>query len=889
MSVLSGPSVRSDGSRRVRLNVSALLGDEVIAKFLIVVDEEAGMEQLLTKVQQQLKRNGLHSTVHSVLNGNQATLPSDELVGDILRDKEEIIVLLRGNDGQMLHERVSARRGEAPPAPGSASRRHMGPDAGGGGLHRSSQLADVYTPTGGTSLIGVPAGLHQFGVINHGGSQTVLPVRATVTLPPQAANYEDSSDEDNSDDEDAREPLAPVEDYPPMPAPPRHAPEGAAGIPGPYEEFECERMPYETMVVDHPHDPVQLSSYDNDWLVDNFTPRLREFIMSSFQADLITEPKYVPSIGKFVGAKFLQASGCFVSVFMRPQTAIGSDPNATLPVHYNIAKSDLMRFQRKVEKHIDELQQHQELFKGAMRALKALLGKGMSDSDQVNTMLPHAYDYMDEVEGMQLEADRPMLPLSSSGSHPIIIVDTSGAVARNLPYVKAAMKRALHAHVAGKASFQLIRFRRSDGEPRLWSQEMMPPTEGSLQAAEDWIDALQPAPCGRLMNAVKFALAHKDCDEIYIVSSAESFKAAHHESVLHSIRHLNHREVAINTVGVDPAPEGELMLRYISESNHGDFILKSFSEQGFSRNNAIPSADMKWTSWRTNLVNEKSEKLASSFKEQKMSIGSQIRIIEVMLREESRKEATWHEEWRAAQRLLGSQKDAKKAALPDRDMIKELERKSSRTVSARVGGGYLYQTDYVQLGMEQLFEHKSAVPWTAHSDTLAVGPKMPLHGADKTRMPKLPPSLESMPMAPAQESEQHIGGRGAVPRSRGGAQATQRPRGPGGGGGGGNGSNPWANDGMDRTRRPAARQGGAGSSGSGRRAASADRAAGVVRSPSPAPNRSGSRRRSQTPPAVVERRVHQAPLGRAPPPPPPPPPPAPPEQPGPVLERRWSF
>lgn len=52
------------------------------------------------------------------------------------------------------------------------------------------------------------------------------------------------------------------------------------------------------------------------------------------------------SIGKFVGAKFLQSSGAFVSVFMRPQTSLKSDGAATLPVHYNIPRSELSMFQR---------------------------------------------------------------------------------------------------------------------------------------------------------------------------------------------------------------------------------------------------------------------------------------------------------------------------------------------------------------------------------------------------------------------------------------------------------------------------------------------------------------------------------------------------------------
>jgi len=735
----------------MRINVIAPLADQADAKFLVVVDEMAGMNQLVEKVQRYLKGQGVYSTVAQILNSFQATLPADELLGNCLRDGEEITVLLRGDDGQMLQQplgrvvRRSPRAAAAPPPPAEEFSRS--------GLEYANPGA---TPiAGATALLAVPSGPNQFGVIGGGGDAArVLPVRASVTLPPQLQHGGESSSDEESDGSD--EPFAPIEDYPPLPHMPKNAPPGAAGIPGPNEELELERMPYETMWVDHPHDPVTLNSYDNDWLVENLTPRLRQFIMSRFQSDLITEPKYVPSIGKFVAAKFLQASGSFVSVFMRPQTAIASDPNATMPVHYNIPKSELFLFQRKIEQQIDQLQQHQEQFRGSIRALKALLGKGMSETDHVNIMLPHSYDVLEEVEGTMLEAEKPLLPITSVGSHPIVIIDSSGAVGDHLGYVKAAVKRALHTHVVGKKSFQMIRLVSSTGKPRLWAQAMTPPTEVALQYAEDWIDCLVPAPAyeKRLEEAVRFALAHKECDEIYIISSGCKLRPALHEQILNKIRSSNKAEVAINTIGVDPDPEGELLLRNISESNHGDFTLKSFQKQGIGRANAIPTADSRWTSWRTNLVNEKSQQLANSFKKEKMCIGSQIKIIEVMQREETRRENSLHEEWRCASRLLAAQHDPKSPALvQDRDMVKELERKTTRTLTARVGGGYLYDTREVTIGMEHLFEHKSAVSWTANSDTMAIGPKVPMPDAGQDRTAKLPPSSESMPLAPAQDAE----------------------------------------------------------------------------------------------------------------------------------------
>jgi len=402
-----------------------------------------------------------------------------------------------------------------------------------------------------------------------------------------------------------------------------------------------------------------------------------------------------------------------------------------------------------------------------------------------------------------------------------------------------------------------------------------------------------------LIEAVRFALAHKNCDEVYIVSSAHNLRAPMHEQILSKLRAINKAEVAINTIGVDPDPEGELLLRNISESNHGDFTLKSFKKQGIGRANAIPTADSRWTSWRTNLVNEKSQQLANSFKKEKMGIGSQIKIIEVMQREESRRENSWHEEWRCAQRLLAAQQDTKSPALvQDRDMVKELERKSTRTLTARVGGGFLYDTHEVTIGMEHLFEHKSAVSWTANSDTMAIGPKVPMHDAGHDRTAKLPPSSESLPLAPAQDAERTYD----RPKNRAQEFRNRIASGGGGGGyggGGGTASN-WVQAGsLDRTRPPPPARRGRPSSA--RRIPSADRAAGgraksPARSKSPGPaarskspgqgqRRAASSKPMPKPTPVVKPRVRttQAMPVRAEAPPSPPSPPVA------GLERRWSF
>merc|ERR1719171_3404281 len=89
------------------------------------------MEQLMEKVQKTLQRGGITGTIERILNSLKATLPSDELVGDMLRDGEEVFVILRGDAGQVL--------GGGGGGQGSSSR------AGGGG--GASQAATLPGPS----------------------------------------------------------------------------------------------------------------------------------------------------------------------------------------------------------------------------------------------------------------------------------------------------------------------------------------------------------------------------------------------------------------------------------------------------------------------------------------------------------------------------------------------------------------------------------------------------------------------------------------------------------------------------------------------------------------------------------------------------------------------
>jgi hypothetical protein len=758
----------------MRLNVSALVNEETVGKFLVVVGEEAGMDQLVDKLQRTLRRGGISSTVERVLNSSKAVLPHDEFLGDMLRDGEEIFVVLRGQDGRLLSESAAQRPQEASP----------------------SHFSAVMVPEQCTQVQ---------------GNVVPMTVELNTSQLQQLAGLDESDEED-----DVEEALPVVADYPPPPASLRANMGSMRHVPGPSENFETERMPFDVLQVDHPSQPIQPATYDNDWLVESLTPHLRDFVLHHFHEEFITEPKYVSSIGKFVGPRFYQASGSFISIFMRPHTAVGSDPSSTMPVHYNIAKHDLQTFQRKAEAHIDRAQQHVELFSATMVRLQALLQKGMAETDHISEMLPHSYQALDEVGGAMMEVDRPIFP-KMEGSNPIIIVDTSGAVGENLLNVKAALKRALFTHTVGKNSFQLIRFQASTGEPRLWMQGMAATTEENFSSAEVWIDNLAPVSNARLVNGIRYAMAHQDCDCIYLLSSADVDRSQH-DAILASIRHLNTREVQINTIGVEPHHLGELLLRNISESNHGDFLLRFF--KGQSGAPAYCTHDKEWTSWRTNAVNEKSKQLSDSFKKPKMSIGSQVRIIEVMQREEKQKEESWREEWKCTQRLLlAAESSSKKhgTVMSDRDMVKELERKSGRTQLARVGGGFMYHTEELDLGLERLFQHQSAVTWTANTDSAATGPKVPCGGAGQARLAKFPPSQDMLPESVLPMPERRV-----RPRSAGYASNQQGlRRGPPPLS---TGSNPWAaSSPLDKTKR----QGGPPTPGA-RKAAN-----GGVRAPSP--------------------------------------------------------
>jgi hypothetical protein len=89
--------------------VSVQFGDQLITKLLVVSDPYDEVTELIGKIQGSLQREGIMTPVESIFNINLSRLPSDERVGDVLRDSEEIYALLCGNAGQRSQAPVQQR------------------------------------------------------------------------------------------------------------------------------------------------------------------------------------------------------------------------------------------------------------------------------------------------------------------------------------------------------------------------------------------------------------------------------------------------------------------------------------------------------------------------------------------------------------------------------------------------------------------------------------------------------------------------------------------------------------------------------------------------------------------------------------------------------------
>mmetsp|Transcript_47919 Transcript_47919/g.111794 ORF Transcript_47919/g.111794 Transcript_47919/m.111794 type:complete len:643 (-) Transcript_47919:128-2056(-) len=97
---------------KLRLNVSALLGQSTVAKFVHCANPNATVEETLAHIQTVLNQNGVAGHIVRLTNAQGSNLPSNEAVTDALRDGEEVIVVVSRQLGDKDHHQ-RLQEGEA--------------------------------------------------------------------------------------------------------------------------------------------------------------------------------------------------------------------------------------------------------------------------------------------------------------------------------------------------------------------------------------------------------------------------------------------------------------------------------------------------------------------------------------------------------------------------------------------------------------------------------------------------------------------------------------------------------------------------------------------------------------------------------------------------------
>merc|ERR1719161_1209028 len=359
-------------------------------------------------------------------------------------------------------------------------------------------------------------------------------------------------------------------------------------VPGPQECMEADIQPLKHKNVGQ---SLTMKTCETDWLVENLTPKFREYVSSRFKE-----------------AHMTSNNNAFISVLMKPQSRLGS-ASSGLPIHYSIARVDVIEFERLCHRNLLRTREQMAYLRKSHIALNSLLKKGLSESQYAQNMLPYKYQVTQEFEELLQETDMPTFG-QCEGFRPMILIDTSGAVGHSLVYVKAALKRMIYSFLAAKSKFNFVKFT-PQGIAVTWASEMVPPTSQVLREAEEWLDSLKPlrgAP--NFMDGLRLALAPSEVDMVFVVASGLP-KRSDVGYILKGIHTLNIRDVPIHVIGVDCEPESELALRRLAEDNHGSFKQKRFDG---SQASAVASSA---TSWRSGMG------AVNSDNDSRMTIGGQ--------------------------------------------------------------------------------------------------------------------------------------------------------------------------------------------------------------------------------------------------------------------------
>lgn len=557
---------------KLRLNVTALVGEGQVGKLLVCLDEEASVDELGVKVSAALAKARIGGVLVRLTNNVGANLPSDERVGEVLRDGEEVVaVLAQEPEDPAVRQQLANGFGNA------ISFTH---------LARPPEPAPPHIPHVDMNG-GFPAA--EAGSMTFGGPAV---------------------------------------------------PSTTDGLPGPIEMFEAD---LQTSNIDRRPAQEQRSlvparpSYC-DWEVEKLTPKLREYVVARFREmhDTPAEP-----------------GRNYITISLRPHERPGAVV-APSPVHYSIARVDVIEFERLCGRKCQETRTRLDYFQRCRLALISLMDRGASRQDYAPTMLPYRYKQGEHIEGLLEEVDEGIFG-NVEGFRPLLVVDTSGAAGEKLIFVKAALKRMLYSFMVAKSKFNIIAFN-SQGRAVAWEHHLVPPVAQKLREAEEFIDSLHRSRAGTdLMEAMRWVLTPSDADSVYLVTSGFP-RRADVPYCLADIRSRNLQQLPIHIIGVECEAKTEVDLRRLAEENRGSFRQKCFNAKALVSQSEldISSARLQQSSRRTG--------------DERLSIGGQIDIIEVMIGEQEVNTTDWLEEQKCANRILLS--STTQQAVPDTDQAR---------------------------------------------------------------------------------------------------------------------------------------------------------------------------------------------------------------------------
>jgi len=556
--------------QKLRLNVAAIISEATVGRLLVCIDEEALIEDLASKVRQALARTDVEGHLLRLTNRIGANLPSDERVGDVLRDAEEVIAVLTAT----------------PEDP--AVRQQL---AGGIGEIMSFARAPAQPPIAANVGGGVP----RFQQMPQGGP---------------CEQMEDSWQTQLSPSPMAPQPQAPGGQY--------------KQLPGPAETFEEDIADLQIMRGDE----QRRLPPGSDWSVEGLSSKLREYISSRFREAHVSA---------------CDPGNSFIAVTMRPRPRAGAVP--AQPIHYSIARIDIMEFERLCSNKIQETRNRGDYFKRCQQALRAMLEKGVSPTQYAQNMLPYRYRTGEEFTDLISEADTPTFG-QVEGFRPTIVIDNSGAVGETLTFVRTALKRLLYSYLVAKSKFNLVKFS-PQGNPVAWANGMVPPTAQVLREAEEWLDGIRPVKhnhSANLLEGIQLAMAHPEADAVYVLTSRLP-RRMNLDGAVRSLRSMNIRDLPLHVLGIECEPKAELELRRLAEDNHGSFRAKRFLQGrgGDSFGSTLSSScglDV------TNSVGPRDDD------DSHLTISGQLSILEIMLEEQEIATVDWLEEQKCANRLL---------------------------------------------------------------------------------------------------------------------------------------------------------------------------------------------------------------------------------------------